>query len=508
MNMTKRQALSICTAVISAIAAGSFLQASAAESATRPPNVIVLLTDDLGYGDVGCYGAKPEHIRTPCIDEFAREGLRFTDGHAASSVCTPSRYSLLSGEYAFRNKEESQILPGDARMGFMPDRETLPQMFKSAGYATGIVGKWHLGLSAQGKPIDWNGSVEPGPEEIGFDETFYIPATGDRVPTVFVRNHHVVNLDPSDPITVSYKARIGNEPTAVSDPDLALVLHNLKGHGHNQAITNGISRIGYMTGGKSALWHDEKIADTLTSEAIGFVERHKDKPFFLYFATHNIHEPRVPGSRFAGKSGAGVYGDFVEELDDSVGQLVAALKRLNLDENTLVIFCSDNGATEWVGYDYGARSSLNGHQVNGVLRGEKGTIFEGGTRNPFIVRWPGHVAAGGTSDALVSQTDFMASFAHLLGVKVPEGAAPDSVDVLDALLGKSPTGRHELVEHQYNTGVARCALRVDQWKWIGGHLYDLSKDLPEKNDLAQAQPDRAKAMASRLEEIVNSKKAE
>lgn len=479
--------------------------AHAAEpSAARLPNVIVLLTDDLGYNDTGCYGAKPEHVRTPHIDRLASQGIRFTDGHAAASVCTPSRYSLLTGEYAFRNKLGATILPGDAPLSIKPGTFTLPHMFRSRGYVTGFVGKWHLGLGAGGQDIPWNGELKPGPEEIGFDDTFYFPATGDRVPTVFVRNHRVVNLDPKDPITISYKRRIGNEPTGVTDPDLATVLRYYKGHGHADAITNGVTRIGFMTGGKSALWKDEEMADTLTRAAVGFLERQRDKPFFLYFATHGIHEPRVPAPRFRGRSGAGTYGDFIEELDDSVGQVLAALDRLHLADNTLFIFSSDNGGCSWMGYDYGERASLNGHKVNGVLRGEKGSLWEGGTREPFIVRWPGHAPAGTVSPALISQTDLLASLGRLIGAKLPAAAAADSMDVLDALLGKSQTGRRELVEHRFGAAEKGCALRQGNWKWTAGQLYNLADDLSEEHDLAKQQPERAQAMAARLKELFHA----
>jgi len=506
MSSTTRQTLAAFTAAL-------LLPLAALHSADVPkptkPNVIVILADDLGYGDAGCYGASPKHILTPNIDRLAREGIRFTDGHSAASVCTPSRYSLLTGEYAFRNKKEWGILPGDAPLGIRPGSFTLPEMFRSNGYTTGFVGKWHLGLG-DGGTIDWNGEIKPGPMEVGFGSAFFMPATGDRVPTVYIRDHRVDNLDAADPIRVSYVKKIGNDPTGREDPEQAYVLLGVTGKGHEDTITNGVSRIGWMTGGKAARWTDEKLMDRLTDEAVQFIKKNQTQPFFLYFATHGIHEPRVPARRFVGKSGAGVYGDQIEELDDSVGRVLKTLDDLNLADSTLVVFTSDNGGSpqsdkpvgDMEAYCYGPRINMNGHISNGVLRGGKYNVFEGGTREPFIVRWPGHVPAGMTSPALVSQTDLQASFARLIGAMLPANAALDSIDVLDALLGKSLVGRHELVEHQYGPN---CALRMDNWKWIGGQLYDLSSDLSEKNNLAQRQPVRARAMAERLKAIQNGK---
>ena len=478
-----------------------------APAPARKPNVIVILADDLGYGDTGCYGAKPKHVLTPQIDRLAKEGIRFTDGHSSSSVCTPSRYSLLTGEYAFRNQKVWGVLPADAALGIRPGSCTLPEMFRANGYATGFVGKWHLGLGDGG--VDWNGEIKPGPMEVGFTSAFYMPATGDRVPTVFVRDRRVENLDPADPIRVSYKEKVGDEPTGQANPGKATVLLGIRNHA--KTITEGVSRIGWMSGGKAARWQDDKLMDRLADEAVAFITANQDKPFFLYYATHGIHEPRVPAKRFVGKSGAGVYGDQIEELDDSVGRVLKTLDDLKLAGDTLIVFTSDNGGSpkqslpigDMIAYRYGARSRLNGHDANGVLRGGKYDAYEGGTRVPFIVRWTGHAPAETVSPALVSQTDLQASFARLLGVELPDDAAPDSMDVLDALTGKATVGRHELVEHKHGPGVA---LRIDDWKFFNGQLYDLSTDLSEKHNLAQAHPDRAKAMAARLAELSAAKK--
>ena len=367
--MTPRTA---CLAALLSLVAILSVSPAAADG---PPNIILIYADDLGYGDVGCYGAT--RVRTPNIDRLAREGLRFTDAHAASSTCTPSRYALLTGEYAWRRKGTS-VLPGDAALIIEPRRETLPAMLKRAGLATGVVGKWHLGLGTGS--IDWNGAIKPGPLEIGFDESFIMAATGDRVPCVFIRDHHVVGLDPHDPIRVSYAKPIGDEPTGAANLELLKVKPS---HGHDQTIVNGISRIGFMTGGKAARWVDEDMADGFTREAVAFIERHAAAPFFLEFATHDIHVPRVPHPRFAGTSGCGVRGDVIQELDWSVGQVLDTLDRLKLADRTLVLFTSDNGPVVDDGYADGAVRDLNGHRPAGPLRGGKYSLFEGGTRVPF-----------------------------------------------------------------------------------------------------------------------------
>lgn len=486
-----------------------FMSLAAAVAAATPqkPNIVLIYADDVGYGDLGCYGTTS--VKTPNLDRLAKQGLRFTDAHSSSATCTPSRYSMMTGEYAWR-KKGTGVLPGDARLIIEPGRYTLPAMLQKAGYKTGVVGKWHLGLGNGN--IDWNGDIKPGPLEIGFDSAFLLPATGDRVPCVYVEDHRVVGLDPADPIRVDYTKPIGDEPTGKKNPEL-LKMH--PSHGHDMAIVNGVSRIGYMTGGKKALWVDEDMADVLTSKAISFVEKHKAGPFFLFFATHDIHVPRVPNLRFKGATSMGPRGDAIAELDWCVGQVMDRLEKLGLAGNTIVMFSSDNGPVVDDGYKDDAVEKLGAHKPAGPLRGGKYSNFEGGTRVPLLVRWPGRVPRGVTP-AVVGQQDFLASFARMAGQTLPGDAAPDSVDVLDALLGKDKKGRAHIVEH-----ARALSYREGDWKLIElnkgprvnpgpktelgtgdeAQLYNVAKDRGETVDLAAREPERVKAMQAALEKI-------
>ena len=477
-------------------------------ASTRRPNIVLIYADDVGYGDVSCYGAT--RVKTPNIDRIAGGGARFTDAHSPAATCTPSRFSLLTGEYAWRQKGTG-ILPGDAALIIKPGTVTIPSVLKQQGYRTGAVGKWHLGLGNGG--VDWNGEVKPGPLEIGFDYSFLIPATGDRVPTVFLKDHKVVNLDPKDPIKVSYKKPFEGEPTGKDNPEL---LKMKPSHGHDQAIVNGVSRIGYMTGGKSALWVDEEISTELTKKASDFIDRNKSGPFFLYFATHDIHVPRMPNSRFVGKTGMGPRGDAIAELDWSVGEVLKTLERNGLTDNTLVIFTSDNGPVVDDGYQDQAVEKLGSHKPAGPYRGGKYSNFDGGTRVPFVVRWPGQIKPDTESGALISQVDLLSSFAALTGQPLPEQAAPDSMNVLPALLGETMKGRQQLVEdagvlslmdgdwkliQQSNLPVMNKNTNTELGNAAKPQLYNLVTDPGEKNNLAEQEPTRVAAMVNKLKEI-------
>jgi arylsulfatase A-like enzyme len=472
------------------------------------PNIVLIYADDVGFGDLSCYGA--DRVQTPNLDRLAGSGVRFTNAHASSATCTPSRYTLLTGEYAWR-KPGTGILPGDAALIIPRDRQSMPAMLHDRGYRTGTVGKWHLGLG-DGK-IDWNGEIRPGPLDIGFDYSFIIPATGDRVPCVFVENRRVANLDPKDPIHVSYDKPFPGEETGAAHPEL-LRMH--PSHGHDQAIVNGVPRIGYMTGGKKALWVDEEIAPTLTSHAVRFIEENRAHPFFLYFATHDIHVPRLPNSRFVGRTPMGPRGDAIAELDWSVGQVLETLDRLKLTQNTIVVFSSDNGPVVDDGYRDQAVEKLGDHKPAGPLRGGKYSIFDGGTRVPMMLRWPGHVKPDSVSPALVGHVDFFASLADLTGTKPAPGAAPDSQDLLPAMLGRDTKGRDSLVEHAGSLGLIE-----GHWKAIEPgkgpkynrntntelgndpqpQLYDLSNDIGEQHNLAAQYPDRVRTMLEHLQRI-------
>lgn len=471
------------------------------------PNVIFLVADDVGYGDFSCYGTKA--ISTPNVDRLANNGIRFTDAHAVAATSTPSRYSLFTGHYSWR-RNDTGIAAGDAGMIIRPEQFTIADMFKKCGYFTGAIGKWHLGLGDKAGTQDWNGLVTPGPIDIGFDYSYLMAATGDRVPCVFLENQRVVNLDPSDPIAVSYKEPFPGEPLGKDHPEL---LTKLKpSSGHNMAIVNGISRIGYMKGGKQALWQDEYIADSIVSKAVQFIEDHKTIPFFLYIGTNDIHVPRYPHPRFVGKSGMGPRGDSLLQFDWIVGQVLDELEKTGLINNTLIVLTSDNGPVLDDGYADRAVELLGDHTPWGIFQGGKYSIFEAGTRVPMIVYWPTHINPT-VSNALVSHIDLYASMAKLVDCPLEKGVAPDSQDHLSAFLGHDKKGRDYVIE-----SAGTLSISTGEWKYIEPsngksytknialgnskdvQLYNLKEDVGENNNLAERCPEIVDKLKKLLEQ--------
>jgi len=482
------------------------------------PNIIVIMADDLGYGDISCYGATA--LKTPNIDQLATEGLRFTGAYCSASTCTPTRFSFLTGTYAFREKGKGIAAPSSPLI-IPPNTFTLPDLLKTVGYQTAVIGKWHLGLGGPEGP-DWNGDLKPGPREIGFDYNFLLPTTNDRVPQVYVENHRVLNLDPKDPLWVGKKKPSPDHPTGITHRD---TLKMDWSHGHNSTIHNGISRIGFYTGGHAARFRDEDLTDKWVEKSIEWIEANKDKPFFLFFASHDLHVPRMPHERFQGKTPLGFRGDAIVELDWGVGELMKTLDRLDLAENTLVIFCSDNGPVMDDGYKDGALEKVGDHRAAGPYSGGKYSVYEGGTRTPFITRWKGKIKPG-ISDKLVCTIDLAASFASMTEAKLPTDACLDSMNVMPSLLGHADAkGRDHLIQ-QDNGNAGNYGFRVGKWK-LQRHdkkrtrnltvskqlentpvpkfqLYDLSKDPEEKTNLIDQQPNVAERLKNQLAALIEA----
>jgi len=498
--------------LLAALPSAALLSGCGEQAVPAPPrpNIIFIYADDLGIGDLSCYGATK--ISTPNIDRLAAQGQRFTNAYATSATSTPSRFGLLTGMYPWR-QENTGIAPGNSELIIDTACHTLADALHGEDYATGAVGKWHLGLGPAGG-TDFNAEIRPGARDIGFDYEFLIPATVDRVPCVFVEDGHVVGLDPADPITVSYTQKVGDWPTGEENPELVTLKPS---QGHNNTIINGIPRIGWMTGGRAALWVDEHIADTITAKATRFIAQHRDEPFFLYMGTQDVHVPRVPHPRFAGKSGMGTRGDVILQLDWTIGEVMRTLDSLGLSDNTLLIFTSDNGPVIDDGYQDRALELLDGHTPMGIYRGGKYSLYEAGTRVPFIVRWPARVCPG-EQPALFSQIDVYRSLASLTGADIPAGAAPDSRDCLPVLLGESHEDREYVVQQNLNNTLAIISGR---WKYLEPsdgprleywtktelgnapepQLYDLSTDPCELNDVAAEHPDLVKSLSSKLAEV-------
>lgn len=483
----------------------SLKSSSQTNNNTVKPNIVFIYLDDLGYGDLSCYGATA--IKTPNIDALANGGVRFTNGYATSATCTPSRYGLLTGVYPWRNKD-AKILPGSAPLLIGKDQLTIPKMLKEKGYQTAVVGKWHLGLGTG--IVDWNQQLDAGPNDVGFDYSYIMAATQDRVPTIYIDNGKVVNLDSKDPIAVNYDKNFPGQPTGKENPELLSMKWH---HGHNSSIVNGIPRIGYVSGGASANWSDVDLADHFLDKAQTYVKSHKENPFFLYYALNQPHVPRTPNPRFVGKSGMGPRGDVILEADYCVGEIIKTLKEEGVLDNTLIMFSSDNGPVLNDGYYDDAVEKLGNHKPNGPLRGGKYSLLEAGTRVPFFTYWKGQIKPL-VSDALVCQIDLLESIAKLVNIDVK---STDSQELLDVFTGKSAKGRTNLVI-EANT---KTAFRQGDWMMIPPYsgdpileevniemgndkdfqLYNLKKDIGQKNNLAKAQPKKLKELMKNFELI-------
>lgn len=487
------------------------------ENKSKKPNVVYINVDDLGYGDLGVYGATK--VETPNIDKLASQGMRFTDAHTVSAVCTPSRYAFITGEYPVRaNNLSSAVFDRDSLV-IDEDKLTVADIFKEQGYATGIIGKWHLGFGNQ-KPVNWNGELNPGPLELGFDYYFGVPVVNSHPPFVYVRNHYVVGLEADDPFVWGEEANTQPFP---------------------EKWNRGNQKIG---GAKKAhsLYIDRLVGTTLKDSAVAFIKRHKEEPFFLYYATTNIHHPFTPAKTFMGSSEAGRYGDFIAELDWIVGEVLKALEEENIADKTLVILTSDNGGMLNMG---GQDAYKMGHGQNADLLGFKFDAWEGGHRVPFIVRWPGRVEENSISSQLIgSNVDMAATFAALFNRELKYGEAVDSYNMLPIFLGETEEEiRGEMLIAPND--LENIALRQGDWifissqggggfnaKYRGMHdfggpaamiftgqknsdiengqikenappaqLYNLNEDLSQKENQYEKYPEKVKKMSSRIEEI-------
>lgn len=506
-----------------ALASVPLAAAPAASPAAPRPNIVLIYADDIGWGDLGCYGAKV--IPTPNIDRLAAQGARWTSAYCTSATCTPSRYSMLTGEYAWRRKGTG-VLPGDASLIVPATRPTVATVLRDSGYATAVIGKWHLGLGPRrgdGVPaLDWNRPIAPGPREVGFSHSFIMAATGDRVPCVYVEDGAVVGLDPSDPIEVSYAGPFPGDPDLKS-AEIRRTLRMDWSHGHNNGLVNGVGRIGWMRGGKAARWDDATMGDVFADKAVGWIaaQAASGKPFFLYYAAHENHVPRVVHPRHAGRTPLGPRGDAVVAFDEQVGRLLDALDKAGVADRTLVLVTSDNGPVLDDGYKDGA-VELNraaGHLPAGPFRGGKYSAHQGGTRVPLVARWTGAIAPGVVSQQLVSQVDFPAWFARLAGADPSPFLQLDSADTPEQALAAGPVR-----DHVVSQGSGTLSLREGDWVLVPayrsgdmtlhhgpGHrkglptdvdqLYDLAKDPGETRNVAAEHPQVLKRLRDRLAAI-------
>ena len=452
-------------------------QPHAADAADQRPNVVLIYADDLGYGDLSCYSGG-RRIETPHADRLAAEGVRFTQAYTAASVCTPARYGLLTGRYPWRTWLKKGVV-GNTPALIDPDTYTMADLFKAAGYRTGIIGKWHLGFGERGqRDLDWNAEIPKGPRELGFDYFFGMPVSHFYPPYVYIENRHVHNLDPDDPLHLEWPEKRG-KPT--------------------------------QRGGAAATYDKQQAGRELAGRACRFIEANAERPFFLFYPAIEPHTPFTPHPDYHGASDAGLYGDFVVQFDDGVGRILDTLESQGIADNTIVILTSDNGG---ISPRHGLmRKEGIEHDPNEPLRGDKGDFLEGGIRVPFILRWPGETPAGRVSNAIISQVDLMAAFARLLGVSVPEDAAGDSRDILAALRGgpapdepivaQSRAGFHALRDGQYIYLDGAHAGDWDDTPIVStpAQLYNLADDLEQDDNLYPGETKRAQTMRQTLEQI-------
>jgi arylsulfatase A len=451
-----------------------------AAHAAETPNIVVILADDFGYGSLGCYGGNPALIKTPHLDRLAREGRRFTDGNTTSSVCSPTRYSLITGRYCWRTSLKHEVLSTFAPLHIETNRLNMASLLKQHGYATAAVGKWHLGYGTANERPNWRpdyaGELSPGPLDLGFDYHFGVPANHGDLTGVFVENRYVYGL------------RSGKIPPGMKIPGPVPDSDNFKAtyEGEDTEGGRGAGRILDLDAPRRK---NERVMAELTDKAATWMQRQpKDKPFFLYFTPVAVHNPITPDKDLAGKSAAGAYGDFIHELDRSVGRILDTLDKMGVANNTLVLFTSDNGGVFVTNRtDSPQTKAFNaGLTVNGALRGGKHTVWEGGFKVPFLVRWPGKVQAGSVCNEMVSIVDILATTAALVGHPLPAAgtAAEDSRSFLPALLGNAP-GRTDMIVHS-SDGV--FALRKGPWKWIEGVPVDEVKPGARKVRAAEFRP--------------------
>ena len=453
------------------------LGASALAQPAKRPNIVYILADDLGWGDLQCYNRESK-IRTPYADRLASQGMRFTDMHSPSAVCTPTRYGILTGRYCWRTRLKNGVLWGYDKNLIEQGRLTVPALLKSTGYATAGVGKWHLGLGSADK-VDYSKPHKPGPVDHGFDYYYGIPASLDMDPYVYIENDRTVE-----------------QPTA-----------NTPGQNEPRGV---FWRPGPIAPGLKI----EEVLPTLRDKAVGYLQQRAktpDQPFFLYFPLTGPHTPWVPHPQYRGKSGAGIYGDFVMQCDDVLGSVLKTLDDTGLASNTIVIFTSDNGA-HWTPED----KKKYPHRANASWRGMKADIQEAGHRVPFLVRWPGVVKAGAVNNDPGCLTDLMATVAEITGKPLPRDAGEDSFSLLPALKGGKGT-RDTIVHHSVD-GV--FAIKQGEWKLIfgrgsggfsqpkkievkpgepAGELYNLARDPGETANLYLKHPDVVKRLTALMD---------